>query len=75
MKLKVKAVGGEFINSGEDYTVTKIMGFPVLVYGDGRSKKKSYNGIAFKNTELLREVAKNLLSFADFLDAQEEKSE
>ena len=69
MKLKPKEVSADFINRDEDYTIIKIWGSPTLVYGDGDSKKKSYRGVAFKDTDMMREVAKNMVVIADMLDA------
>lgn len=79
MRLKAKSIAAEYINSDKDYTLIKIMGSPTLVYGDGESKKKTHKAIAFKNTDMMREVAKNMVVVADMLDAikraQEEKLE
>jgi hypothetical protein len=69
MKLDVKGIKAEYVNSSMDYTIYKAMGSPVLVYGDGQSKsKKMRKAVAFKDTNVMREVANNMLKLADFLD-------
>jgi len=71
MKLKYKGVKAEYINSTQNYTITKLMGSLVLVYGDEFSRKKMHNGIAFKDTAIARKVAKEILVFCDILDGLE----
>lgn len=66
MKLKPKNVNAEFINYSDDYTVIRLLGSPTLVYGT--SRKKTCKGIAFKDTNVMREVAKNMIFVADLID-------
>jgi hypothetical protein len=68
MKLTPKSVNAKFINSDEDYTIKVIMGSLTLVYGDGKARQKNCKGVAFKDTNMLRDVAKNLLAMADLVD-------
>ena len=73
MKFKPNGVKAQYINSDADYTLLKLMGNPLLVFGDGLRKKqpKMSNGVAFKNTNMVREVAENLIKYADALDTIE----
>ena len=73
MKFKPNGVNAQYINSEADYTLLKLMGNPVLVYGDGFKKKqpKMSKGVAFKDTKMVREVASNLIKYADALDTIE----
>jgi len=70
MKLSPKSITAEYINSDEDYLVTKLMGSINLVYGTPR--KKNCKSVAFKNTEMVREVANHLLRVADILDKRDQ---
>jgi hypothetical protein len=57
---------------GRLHTVLKLMGSLTLVYGDGHSRNKTHNGIAFKDTATARQVARHLLAGCDLLDAMDE---
>jgi len=63
---KPKEINAEYINSKEDYLITKLMGSLTLAYGT--PTKKKWKAIAFKNTDMVREVANGLLALADSLD-------
>jgi hypothetical protein len=72
MNLKVKGVKAEYINNSDNYTICKLMGSLTLVYGAAFSRKKMHNGVAFKDTTIARQVAKEMLVFCDVLDALNE---
>jgi len=71
VNLKYKGVKADYINSTKNYTITKLMGSLVLVYGDELSRKKMHNGVAFKDTTIARQVAREILVFCDILDGLE----
>lgn len=71
MELKPKNVDAKYINSDQDYTVMKILGRLTLVYGSSRTK--NCKGIAFKNTDMVREVCSSLIDMANLIDITKEK--
>jgi len=71
MKLQPENVKAEYINGPEDYTVIYLMKSPTLVYGTPR--KKNCKGVAFKNTNMMREVANAMLLVAEIIDKGEKK--
>jgi len=70
MKLNPKTVSAEFVNGEDDYTILYLMGSITLTYGT--KGKKNSKGVAFKDTNIVRNVAKNLITMADLLDAKKE---
>jgi len=72
MNLKYRGVKAEYIRGTDNYAITKLMGSLTLVYGDEHSRKKMHNGVAFKDTDTARIVAKEILMFCDILDGLKE---
>lgn len=71
MKLNPQDVTAVFINDDEEYTVKYLMGAVTLIHGD-KGKKKA-KGVAFGDTNMAREVANNIIKFANFVDEYEAK--
>ena len=69
MNSKPREINAEYINTKEDYLVTKLMGSMTLAYG--RPDKKKWKAIAFKDAGMAREVANTLLAFADLVEHQQ----
>ena len=67
MDLKVKKFNAEYINSNENYAITGLNKLvTILMYG--QPGKRTHRAVAFKNTDMVRQVARDLLTYADFLD-------
>lgn len=70
MELKPRSVSARYINSKKDYAILKLNDSFTLVYGE--PSKKTSHGVAFKDADMMMEVATNLMSVA-MLEQKREK--